>query len=611
MTKRIVSIALSLCLLISCFTALSITASAAETDKTQTGGQTISVDVSNCDTPDVPTSWYIWTWPDGSDGHLVSGHGEDAYNVYFDDCENNVLVVRCPWGETPNQDWSNVWNQSDDMTIQGSHATVYWGDGEGAHLRVEWGGGSDNSGNNDNNNSGWEDNNNSGWEDNNNSGWDDNNNSGWSDSGSGTVYLNPGDASGAGEWYVWTWGSSGVGTAVAGSQSGGKYSFSGVSDNVIFLSTTGGAPDETWSNVIMQTEDLYLQDGGTYSISGTIQSVDGLSGEPKTKYGGSWSDGSSSYNDDTNYNPDPYIPSPDPYIPSPDPYVNPDPYIPSVQPYYPSTDNSSSSSTKSAGKLTADFMVNGETVNSKEIKGNEIVLTYTLNNNDPLVDAQATINYDSSKLEISSWKFPVIDASVIDNITATSSSACFNFSSPVRPYSFKNGGVLVEVKFKVKSGASGNAYVNFIMEELDSIDTAYVSNSVITSAGRTIMNTLRNVKVVVNGVSGNSSAKKANPMKLVKKTKAVKASKLKKVKVNIKLLAVKNAKGAVKITKVKSGTTKKIYKKIKVNSKNGKITIAKGKYKKGTYKIKLKIVAAGNSTYKKATKNTTVKLKIK
>lgn len=73
MTRKFISIALALCLVLSCFTALGVTAFAAENGKAKTGGQTISIDVSNCDTPDSPTSWYIWTWPDGGEGRLVSG----------------------------------------------------------------------------------------------------------------------------------------------------------------------------------------------------------------------------------------------------------------------------------------------------------------------------------------------------------------------------------------------------------------------------------------------------------------------------------------------------------------------------------------------------------
>lgn len=94
-------------------------------------------------------------------------------------------------------------------------------------------------------------------------------------------------------------------------------------------------------------------------------------------------------------------------------------------------------------------------------------------------------------------------------------------------------------------------------------------------------------------------------LKLKVSNKTVKASKLKKSKVTVKPLTIKNVKGKVKVTKVKKGTSSKIYKKIKVNSK-GAVTLAKGKYKKGTYKIKLKITAVRCKTLYK-----TVKIRIK
>lgn len=82
--------------------------------------------------------------------------------------------------------------------------------------------------------------------------------------------------------------------------------------------------------------------------------------------------------------------------------------------------------------------------------------------------------------------------------------------------------------------------------------------------------------------------------KLKKKNQTVKAA---------KAVTVKNAKGAVSYKKSKGN------KKITV-AKNGKITIKKG-LKKGTYKIKIKVTAAGNASYKAATKTVTVKIIIK
>ena len=87
--------------------------------------------------------------------------------------------------------------------------------------------------------------------------------------------------------------------------------------------------------------------------------------------------------------------------------------------------------------------------------------------------------------------------------------------------------------------------------------------------------------------------------------------KLKKNQQKVKPLTIKNAKGAVKVVKVKKGTDKKIYKKITVKKKTGVITFKKGKYVKKTYKIKLKITAKGNSDYKSKTVNKVVKVRVK
>lgn len=110
---------------------------------------------------------------------------------------------------------------------------------------------------------------------------------------------------------------------------------------------------------------------------------------------------------------------------------------------------------------------------------------------------------------------------------------------------------------------------------------------------------------------GKVISKKTNPVRITSKTKSLKPKKLKKKAQTVKPIAIKNAKGTVKVTKVKSGTTAKIYKKIKVNSKTGAITFKKGKYAKKTYKVKLKITVSGNSTYKSKTLYKTVKVKVK
>ena len=107
------------------------------------------------------------------------------------------------------------------------------------------------------------------------------------------------------------------------------------------------------------------------------------------------------------------------------------------------------------------------------------------------------------------------------------------------------------------------------------------------------------------------SEKDTNPIEVTAKTKTIKAKKLKKKAQKIKALSVEYAEGKVTYKLVKSGISKKIRKLCKINSK-GVITIKKWKKaKKGTYKIKVKVTAAGNRHYKAKKITKTVKVKIK
>ena len=100
--------------------------------------------------------------------------------------------------------------------------------------------------------------------------------------------------------------------------------------------------------------------------------------------------------------------------------------------------------------------------------------------------------------------------------------------------------------------------------------------------------------------------KLTNPMSLTGKTAKIKASKVKKKKQSIvinKLVGVKSAKG--KVTYAKASGNKKI-----TVASNGKVTAKKG-LKAGTYTVKIKVTAAGNTSYKKATKTVACKVIVK
>jgi len=100
----------------------------------------------------------------------------------------------------------------------------------------------------------------------------------------------------------------------------------------------------------------------------------------------------------------------------------------------------------------------------------------------------------------------------------------------------------------------------------------------------------------------------ANPLKISAKTATIKFKKLKKKNQTLAATAV------IKFTKKGQGTTTYTKssgnKKISINKKTGKVTVKKG-LKKGTYKVKVKVKAAGNKNYKAATKTVTFKIKVK
>ena len=98
----------------------------------------------------------------------------------------------------------------------------------------------------------------------------------------------------------------------------------------------------------------------------------------------------------------------------------------------------------------------------------------------------------------------------------------------------------------------------------------------------------------------------------VTKTVKVKYSKLKKKTQKLtakKVMTISGAKG--KVTYKLSSVSKKKYKKyFKVSTATGKVSVKK-KLKKGTYKIKVKVTAAGDANYNALTKTITFKIKVK
>ena len=99
--------------------------------------------------------------------------------------------------------------------------------------------------------------------------------------------------------------------------------------------------------------------------------------------------------------------------------------------------------------------------------------------------------------------------------------------------------------------------------------------------------------------------KAAQPLTVKAKSAKTVTVKSKKATIAAKdALTVSKAQGTVTYTKA-SG--KKYF---SVNKKNGKITVKKGT-PKGTYKVKIKVTAAGNSNYKSGNKTVTITIKVK
>ncbi len=123
------------------------------------------------------------------------------------------------------------------------------------------------------------------------------------------------------------------------------------------------------------------------------------------------------------------------------------------------------------------------------------------------------------------------------------------------------------------------------------------------------MNTIPTTEPVID--IQKVSVKKANSIRVNVKSKKITAKKLKKKAQKVKVVTVKYARGKVAFSIIKNGTNKKIRKFVKINSK-GVITFKKWKKAKtGTYNIKVKITAKGNSDYKGTSQTATVKIKIK
>lgn len=331
-------------------------------------------------------------------------------------------------------------------------------------------------------------------------------------SGSYTVSVKPGDSYAAdGDWYAYTW-SGGPGTWVSGSESGGVYTFSGVTDNVIFASASG-YPDADWGNCAAQTTDLTAMDGATYVISGK-RDPNGDAGEMRPIYEGEWEAGGN-IDQPTDPVTDPIIntdPVTDPVIntdPVTDPVINTDPVTDPIINTDPATDSATDPQTNPGGDTTTGLKVttalNGATINTIDCTGTSVTVTYNLQAPLLLEDGQGTLKYDASKLQIQSFTLPNIQSGLISNKNVAG-EAYFNFTGVNAEtnsgiFDFKTNKPLVIATFNVVG--SGATTINLDMEELDALENgqqiAYYTNKVAAPEASSITQSLANPTVDVQG----------------------------------------------------------------------------------------------------------------
>ena len=154
--------------------------------------------------------------------------------------------------------------------------------------------------------------------------------------------------------------------------------------------------------------------------------------------------------------------------------------------------------------LTASVKLNGTQVKSVSVSGSTLTVSYNLTAPLPITDGDLELSYDSSKLTLSQVTMPKVTGGSIAQSNISSNPYMINFtgvnqSTKSGLYDFTSGGVLVQAKFNVKSGASGTASVNLNVNELDglknSTTTSYFSDAMATTAGQALVNSLSNPTV--------------------------------------------------------------------------------------------------------------------
>ena len=157
------------------------------------------------------------------------------------------------------------------------------------------------------------------------------------------------------------------------------------------------------------------------------------------------------------------------------------------------------SMTSYSDNFSVPIKLNGAEIKNASVSGSTLTVSYNLTAPKMIRDGELQLGFDSSKLSLRSLSMPVVKDDAIYN---TSINPClFSFSS-LDGYDFRNGNVFVKAEFNVKSGASGEAYINLIIDELGAVDAndyynsiSYFTDGTVTAEGYVILSSLINPTV--------------------------------------------------------------------------------------------------------------------
>lgn len=248
--------------------------------------------------------------------------------------------------------------------------------------------------------------------------------------------------------------------------------------------------------------------------------------------------------------------------------------------------------------------INGNDYSKRNVIKTELDAEYDIRETDAMLEGHMSVN----NIGITEATEPTVTEPTFETqMTEPASSETQSTSNPAVYIT------LTAQKTKIYVGETTTVYWSVSDENMTSgfkLTSSDTKVATVSSDTGKVKGVGEGTAVITASVSGSTKslkitvAKRVNPMKVTTAVKAVKYSTVKKKAITVKPITVSKAQGKVTYKKL-SGN-----KKITVNTKTGKFTVKKGT-KKSTYTIKVKVTAAGNTTYKSGGKTVTVKIKVK